>query len=119
LRIKNEASFPTWSEKMPREEVAAILPRDYLVTEERADKLSGAWGRHPLLGRMQLPAYRCGTEKVAELRCKYPAGHVPPILYGAAGLVECEAVEAALGELAYSGQAVGMDDTCSHRPRCR
>jgi hypothetical protein len=35
--------------------------------EERADKLSGAWGRHPLLGRMYLPAYRAGTEKVAEL----------------------------------------------------
>ena len=37
----------------------------YLVSDERADKLSGAWGRHPLLGRMYLPAYRAGTEKVA------------------------------------------------------
>ena len=46
----------------------AVLRRDYLVSEERADKLSGAWGRHPLLGRMYLPAYRAGTERVAELR---------------------------------------------------
>lgn len=96
---KNEASYLTWSEKMPKEEVAAILRRDYLVTEERADKLSGAWGRHPLLGRMYLPAYRCGTEKVAELRRKYPAGQVLPVLYGTAGLVDCETIEAACSKL--------------------
>lgn len=96
---KNEASYLTWSEKMPKEEVAAILRRDYLVTEERADKLSGAWGRHPLLGRMYLPAYRCGTEKVAELRRKYPPGQVLPVLYGTAGLVDCETIEAACSEL--------------------
>jgi len=41
---------------------------DYLVSTERADKLSGAWGRHPLLGRMYLPAYRAGTELVAQWR---------------------------------------------------
>ena len=46
--------------------MAATLRRDYLVSAERADKLSGAWGRHPLLGRMYLPAYRAGTEKVAD-----------------------------------------------------
>ncbi len=101
---KNEASYLTWSEKMPREEVAAILRRDYLVTEERADKLSGAWGRHPLLGRMYLPAYRCGTERVAELRRRYRPGELLPVLYGAAGLVDCETVEAACAELTYSGQ---------------
>ncbi len=95
---KNEASYLTWSEKMTKEEVAAILRRDYLVTEERADKLSGAWGRHPLLGRMYLPAYRCGTEKVAELRRRYPPAQVLPVLYGAAGLVDCETVESACAE---------------------
>ncbi len=90
---------------MPREEVAAILRRDYLVTEERADKLSGAWGRHPLMERMYLPAYRCGTERVAELRRRYRPGELLPVLYGAAGLVDCETVEAACAELTYSGQA--------------
>jgi hypothetical protein len=104
---KNQASYLTWSEKMPKEEVARILRRDYLVTEERADKLSGAWGRHPLLGRMYLPAYRCGTERVAELRRKYRPSQLLPILYGVAGLVDCETVEAACAELAYSGQTVG------------
>jgi hypothetical protein len=104
---KNEASYLTWKEKMPREEVAAILRRDYLVTEERADKLSGAWGRHPLLGRMYLPAYRCGTEKVAELRRKYPPSQLLPVLYGAAGLVDCETVEPACAQLTYSDQPAG------------
>ena len=96
---KNQASYLTWNEKMPQKEVAAILRRDYLVTEERADKLSGAWGRHPLLGRMYLPAYRSGTETVAELRRKYPPAQVLPVLYGAAGLVDCETVETACEQL--------------------
>jgi hypothetical protein len=103
---KNEASYLTWGKKMAKEEVAAILRRDYLVTEERADKLSGAWGRHPLMGRMYLPAYRRGTEKVAELRRKYRPGELLPVLYGAAGLVDCETAEAACEQLTYSGQAV-------------
>jgi hypothetical protein len=97
---KNQASYLTWGEKMPQEEVGAILRRDYLVTEERADKLSGAWARHPLLGRMYLPAYRSGTETVAELRRKYPPGQVLPVLYGTAGLVDCETVETACEQLA-------------------
>jgi hypothetical protein len=58
--------------------VAAALRRYFLVTGERADQLSGAWRQHPLLGRMDLPAYRAGTEKVAELRRSYPAERVPP-----------------------------------------
>ena len=69
---KNQSSYLTWGEGKPQEEVAKTLRRDFLVSEERADKLSGAWGRHPLLGRMYLPAYRAGTEKVAELRRTFP-----------------------------------------------
>ena len=65
---KNQSSFLTWGEGAAQPEVASILRRDFLVSEERAGKLSGAWGRHPLLGRMYLPAYRAGTEKVAQLR---------------------------------------------------
>ena len=104
---KNQASYLTWKEHLPKEEVAATLRRDFLVTEERADKLSGAWGRHPLLGRMYLPAYRIGTEKVAELRRKHRPEEVLPVLYGAAGLVDCETVEDACAHPAYSGQAAG------------
>jgi hypothetical protein len=76
--------------------VAKILRRDFLVSPERADKLSGAWGRHPLLGRMYLPAYRAGTRKVAALRRRYPAAKILPALYGASGLVDIATVEGAI-----------------------
>ena len=93
---KNQSSYLTWGEMRPQAEVAATLRRDFLVTEERADKLSGAWGRHPLLGRMYLPAYRSGTEKVAELRRKYGADRVLPAIYGCGGLVDIETVDQVL-----------------------
>jgi hypothetical protein len=100
---KNQASYLTWSQGMPQEKVARILRRDFLVSKERADKLSGAWGRHPLLGRMYLPAYRAGTERVAELRSKYPASEILPVLYGCSGLVDCETIEKACAELVHAG----------------
>jgi hypothetical protein len=93
---KNQSSYLTWGEKRAQAEVASILRKDFLVTEERADKLSGAWGRHPLLGRMYLPAYRAGTEKVAELRRSHPAGKVLPAIYGCNGLVDIETVDQVL-----------------------
>jgi hypothetical protein len=94
---KSQSSYLTWQEGMPQPEVAAVLRRDFLVSEERADKLSGAWGRHPLLGRMYLPAYRTGTECVADLRRRYPAEKVLPMIYGCGGLVDVTTAEAALG----------------------
>jgi hypothetical protein len=93
---KNQSSYLTWKEGVPQSEVAATLRRDFLVTEERAQKLSGAWGRHPLLGRMYLPAYRTGTDLVAELRRKYPPDKVLPALYGLKGLVDITTVEEAI-----------------------
>jgi hypothetical protein len=90
---KNQSSWMTWGEGREQQEVAATLRRDFLVTEERAGKLSGAWGRHPLLGRMYLPAYRAGTDKVAELRRKHPAAKVLPVLYGCNGLVDIETID--------------------------
>jgi len=93
---KNQSSYMTWGEGRTQKEVAETLRRDFLVSEERADKLSGAWGRHPLLGRMYLPAYRAGTIKVAELRKKYPAEKVLPAIYGCRGLVDIATVEEAL-----------------------
>jgi len=90
---KNQSSYLTWGEGRPQPEVAATLRRDFLVTEERADKLSGAWGRHPLLGRMYLPAYRSGTERIAELRRTYPAEQVLPAIYGCSGLVDIQTVD--------------------------
>jgi hypothetical protein len=93
---KNQSSYLTWGEGRQQPEVAAALRRDFLVTDERADKLSGAWGRHPLLGRMYLPAYRAGTEKVAELRRSYPADRVLPAIYGCSGLVDIQTVDQVL-----------------------
>jgi hypothetical protein len=85
---KNHASYLTWHEQRPQQEVADTLRREFLVSAERADKLSGAWGKHPLLGRMYLPAYRAGTELVAQLRRDYPPDTVLPALYGVRGLVD-------------------------------
>ena len=95
---KNQSSYLTWHEGRPQAEVAAVLRRDYLCSLERADKLSGAWGRHPLLGRMYLPAYRAGTDRVAELRRRFPPEVVLPALYGARGLVDVVTVGRVLGE---------------------
>ena len=93
---KNQSSYLTWGEGVPQPEVARTLYNDYLVSLERADKLSGAWGRHPLLGRMYLPAYRAGTMKVAELRRRYTPEVFLPALYGAKGLVDITTIEKVL-----------------------
>ena len=90
---KNHSSYLTWQENVKQKAVAKTLRSEFLVSEERADKLSGAWGRHPLLGRMYLPAYRFGTELVARLRRQYPAEKVLPALYGCNGLVDALTVE--------------------------
>jgi len=93
---KNQSSFLTWGEGAGQSAVAETLRRDFLVSPERADKLSGAWGRHPLLGRMYLPAYRAGTMRIAELRRRYPASRILPALFGAKGLVDITTLERAL-----------------------
>jgi hypothetical protein len=93
---KNQSSYLTWREGLPQPEVAAALRRDFLVSAERAEKLSGAWGRHPLLGRMYLPAYRAGTERVAALRRRYPPRQLLPVLYGCAGLLDITTIEGVL-----------------------
>jgi len=93
---KNQSSYLTWQEGMAQPDVASVLRREYLVSEERAQKLSGAWGRHPLLGRMYLPAYRAGTEVVADLRRKHPPEKVLPALYGCRGLVDLVTISALL-----------------------
>jgi hypothetical protein len=90
---KNQSSYLTWGEGVQREKVAATLRRDFLVTEERADKLSGAWGQHPLLGRMYLPAYRAGTERVAQLRRIHRADRILPAIYGCSGLVDIVTID--------------------------
>jgi len=90
---KNQASYLTWKEGASQTEVATALRSQFLVTAERAGKLSGAWARHPVLGRMYLPAYRTGTNKVAELRRRFPPDKLLPVLYGCSGLVDVTTIE--------------------------
>jgi len=85
---KNQASYLTWGERAPQAEIAVALRRDFLVSEERAGKFAGAWGKHPLFGRMNLPAYRAGTEVIEDLRRRHPPEKVLPAIYGCAGLVD-------------------------------
>jgi hypothetical protein len=93
---KNQSSWLTWEEGRPQDEIARVLRSEYLCSEERAGKLSGAWGRHPLNGRMYLPCYRAGTEKVAELRRRHPPEKVIPALYQVFGLVDVVTVDRVL-----------------------
>jgi len=95
---KNQASYLTWKDHVPQPEVARVLRNQYLVSEERAAKLSGSWARNPLLGRMYLPAYRAGTLKVRQLRQMYPEEKILPALYGCNGLVDITTVEDAVGQ---------------------
>jgi hypothetical protein len=93
---KNQASYLTWNDGVPQPDVAASLRCDCLVTEERAAKLSGPWARHPLLGRMYLPSYRAGTERVAQLRREYTPEVILPALYGCRGLVDIKTIDSVL-----------------------
>lgn len=93
---KNQASYLTWKERAAEADVAAALRRDFLVSEERAKKFAGPWGRHPLMGRMYLPCYRAGTDLVADLRRRHAPEKLLPVLYGCAGLVDCTTIESVL-----------------------
>ncbi len=93
---KNQASYLTYYEGIEQPEVAAILRRDFVVSEERAGKLSGPWAGHPILGRMYLPCYRAGTEMVAELRRNHKAEKLLPALYGCHGLVDVVTIHTVL-----------------------
>jgi hypothetical protein len=93
---KNQCSWLTWRDRRSPAEIARTLREEYLCSAERAEKLSGGWGRHPLHGRMSLPAYRAGTEKVAELRRRHPPERVIPALYNVLGLVDVVTIDEAL-----------------------
>ena len=95
---KNQSSFLTWDRYWAPDRVRGVLRNEFLCSDERADRLLGAWGRHPLLGRMYLPAYRAGTVKVAALRRRHAPGKITPALYGALGLVDLVTIDQVLGD---------------------
>lgn len=90
---KNQASYLRWQEGASEGEVAPVLRRDFLVSEERAAKFAGPWGGHPLMGRMYLPCYRAGTDLVARLLRTHAPERLLPVLYGCAGLVDATTIE--------------------------
>jgi hypothetical protein len=57
------------------------------------------------MGRMYLPSYRAGTEKVAELRRTYAPGQVLPAIYGCNGLVDIQTIDQILKDEKASGHA--------------
>lgn len=97
---KCNASFLTWAEGRPREQVAAELRSTCLVSPERAEKLSGPWAKHPILGRLYLPCYEAGTRKVLGLLAAAGPARLIPLLYGAHGLLDCVTIDEALQQVA-------------------
>jgi len=95
---KNQASFLTWNDGLGQPEVAAALRRDFLVSEERAEKLSGPWANHAILGRMYLPSYRAGTDAVADWRREHAPEIILPALYGCKGLVDVVTINEVLAK---------------------
>lgn len=86
---KNNASFYTYALGMPADEIKARLRRNCLSTQERADKLTDAWAKHPLMGRAYMPSYLFGTKLVLELLLQHGAAKMIPIFYGTRGLCDC------------------------------
>jgi hypothetical protein len=89
---KNNASYYTYVDAMPAEEIKKRLRQRCMATPERADKLTDAWAQHPLMGRAYMPSYRYGTDLVLGLVQKYGAEKMIPILYGARGVCDCVTV---------------------------
>lgn len=85
---KANISYRLYQEKMEPQKVSELTRGECLLTQERAQKLTFAWGQHPLLGQMYLPAYAIGTKIVSEALHKYGAAAVIPVLYGARGPVD-------------------------------
>ncbi|MBM4319487.1 MAG: hypothetical protein FJ125_05890 [Deltaproteobacteria bacterium] len=96
---KCNASYLTWAEGRPRQEVSEVLRQSCLVSPERAEKLAGPWARHPILGRMYLPCYEIGTSKVLRLLTDPGPEKLLPLLYGAHGLLDCVTLDEALATL--------------------
>lgn len=89
---KNNASYYTYVDAMPAEEIKRRLRQQCMATPERANKLTDAWAQHPLMGRAYMPSYRYGTDLVLSLLKEHGAAKMIPILYGAKGICDCVTV---------------------------
>jgi hypothetical protein len=86
---KNNASYYTYVDKLPADEIKRRLRNDCLATPERANKLTDAWAQHPLMGRAYMPSYRYGTDLVLALLEEHGPQKLIPVLYGAKGVCDC------------------------------
>jgi hypothetical protein len=89
---KNNASYYTYVDKMPADEIKKRLRERCMATPERANKLTDAWAQHPLMGRAYMPSYRCGTDIVLSLLREHGPEKMIPVLYGAKGVCDCVTV---------------------------
>ncbi len=85
---KANISYRLHQEKMEPAKVSELTRSECLLTAERAEKLTFAWGAHPLLGKMYMPAYAVGTNIVGDLLKKYGPEKLIPVAYGAQGPVD-------------------------------
>ena len=93
---KNQSSYLTWGEKRPRQK----WPPRFAAISWLQKSAPTSYPAHGDAIRSSaaciLPAYRAGTEKVAELRRTYPANRVLPAIFGSNGLVDILTVEQVL-----------------------
>ena len=89
---KNNASYYTYVDQMPSDEIKKRLREECMATPERADKLTDAWAQHPLMGRAYMPSYRYGTDLVLSLLRERGPEKMIPILYGVRGVCDCVTV---------------------------
>lgn len=82
---KANISYRLHCEGMRPNEVEQIARRECLLSAERANKLTNAWGKHPLLGCTGMLAYAVGTQIVGDLLRIYGPEKVIPALYGVHG----------------------------------
>ena len=85
---KNQASYLTWGEALPQAAVQETLARSFWSPGSAPINSPVRGAVSSSLGRMYLPSYRAGTEKVAQLRRQFRDGEVIPALYGCSGLVK-------------------------------
>jgi hypothetical protein len=89
---KNNASYYTYADNLPADEIKRRLRTECLATPERSEKLTDAWAKHPLMGRAYMPSYRFGTDLVLALLKEHGPATMIPILYGADGVRDCVTV---------------------------
>ena len=93
---KNQSSYLTWGEGNRAGRSGETLRRDFLVSEERADKLSGRLGTPSAAGPHVSAGLSGGNGNVAQLRRIHPAREILPAIYGCSGLVDVVTIDEVL-----------------------